>query len=255
MRLKGKTAFITGAGKGIGQAVAMRFASEGAAVGLLDIDREALEHTRAEIEAAGGQCHTHHADVRSSAEVRSAIDRTAERFGGLDILVANAGVAVPGSVVDMAEEELDRVLEINFKGVFRVNKYGIPHLLKRGGGSVINIASTQGWRGFPGWSGYAATKGAIIALSRQVAMEYSKQKIRCNSIAPGAIDTPMNEWVFAQAEDPAAERAKWDKDNPLGRIGTGEDIARAALYLASDDSEWVTGTCLVVDGGQLAGNG
>lgn len=255
MRLKGKVAFITGAGKGIGQATAVRFASEGAVLGLLDRDAEALKDTQRQVEAAGGQCSIFPADVRSSAAVRSAIDQTAQRFGGLDILVANAGVAIAGSVVDMPEENLDQVLEINLKGVFRVNKYGIPHLLERGGGAVINIASTQGWRGFPGWAGYAATKGAIIALSRQVAMEYSKQKIRCNSIAPGAIDTPMNEWVFAQADDPAAERAKWDEGNPLGRIGTGQDIARAALYLASDDAEWVTGTCLVVDGGQLAGGG
>jgi NAD(P)-dependent dehydrogenase (short-subunit alcohol dehydrogenase family) len=255
MRLKGKVAFITGAGKGIGQAIALRYASEGAVLGLLDMDAVALQATQQQIASAGGECSTYPVDVRSSADVQAAIDQTAERFGGLDILVANAGVAIPGSVVEMSEDDLNRVVDTNFKGVFRVNKYGIPHLLHRGGGSVINIASTQGWRGFAGWSGYAATKGAIIALSRQVAMEYSKQKIRCNSIAPGAIDTPMNEWVFAQAEDPLAERAKWDQDNPLGRIGTGEDVARAALYLASDDSEWVTGTCLVVDGGQLAGSG
>lgn len=255
MRLKDKVAFITGAGKGIGQSTALLFAQEGASLGLLDLDAQALKQTQQRIESTGGQCSIFPVDVRSSDDVRAAIDQTSERFGGLDTLVANAGVAVPGSVVDMSEEELERVLDINFKGVFRVSKYGIPHLLERGGGSVINITSTQGWRGFPGWSGYAATKGAIIALSRQVAMEYSRQNIRCNSIAPGAIDTPMNEWVFAQAEDPVAERKKWDEENPLGRIGTGDDIARAALYLASDDAEWVTGTCLVVDGGQLAGSG
>jgi NAD(P)-dependent dehydrogenase (short-subunit alcohol dehydrogenase family) len=188
-------------------------------------------------------------------QVRAAIDRTAETFGGLDILVANAGVAIPGSVVDISLEDWQRVLSVNLYGVFHVNKYGIPHLIRRGGGSVINVTSTQGWRGFPGWSGYAATKGGIIALTRQVAMEYSKQHVRANSIAPGAIDTPMNEGVFAAAPDPAAERRKWDEDNPLGRIGRADDIARAALYLASDDAEWVTGTCLVVDGGQLAGSG
>ncbi|MCC7450244.1 MAG: SDR family oxidoreductase [Anaerolineae bacterium] len=255
MRLNHKVAFITGGGKGIGQAIARLFAAEGACVTILDVDAPALENTAAQIRANGGNCLTYQGSVTSSADIRDALAQTNEQFGGLDILVSNAGVAIPGSVVDISEEDWDRVFDINLKGAFRVSKYGIPYLLKRGGGAVINIASTQGWRGFPGWSGYAATKGAIIALSRQVAMEYSKQRVRCNSIAPGAIDTPMNEGVFAQAADPAAERRKWDENNPLGRIGQGDDIARAALYLASDDGEWVTGTCLIVDGGQLAGSG
>ncbi len=253
MRLSGKVAFITGGGKGIGQATAMLFAAEGAAVTILDIDQAALDKTCAQISADGGQCLPCHGSVTSSQDVINALSETEKRFGGIDILVANAGVAIGGSVTDISEDDWDRVIDTNLKGVFRVAKYGIPHLLKRGSGAVITISSTQAWRGFPGWSGYAATKGGIIALSRQIAMEYSKQKIRCNSIAPGAIDTPMNEGVFAAAPDPAAERRRWDEGNPLGRIGRAEDIARAALYLACDDGEWVTGTCLVVDGGQLAG--
>ncbi len=178
----------------------------------------------------------------------------AERaFGGVDILVANAGIALGGSVVAMSEADWQHVLDVNLGGVYRVSKYGIPLLLKRGGGSIINVTSTQALRGYPGWAGYAASKGAIISLTRQIAMEYSKQKIRCNAIAPGAIDTPMNEKVFGDAPDPDAERQKWADATPLGRLGTGDDIARAALYLASQDSDWVTGTCMVVDGGQLAG--
>lgn len=255
MRLNEKAAFITGAGKGIGQAVALVFAREGAQVALFDRDAAALADTLAQIEACGGRALTFDGDVASAAAVQAAIDTAAEAFGGLDILVSNAGVAIPGSVVDISLEDWQQVLGINLNGVFHVSKYGIPHLMKRGGGSVINLASTQGWRGFPGWSGYAASKGAIIALSRQVSMEYAGHKIRCNSIAPGAIDTPMNEWVFSQSPDPAAERAKWDEENPLGRIGRADDIAAAALYLASDESAWVTGICLTVDGGQLAGSG
>jgi len=255
MRLTNKVAFITGGGNGIGKAIALCFASEGACIGILDIDALALEATTKQITVSGGTCLPYHGNVNSSKDIIDALAKTNDQFGGLDILVSNAGVAIPGSVTEISEEDWDMVIDINLKGAFRVSKYGIPYLLKRGGGSVINVASTQGWRGFPGWSGYAATKGAIIALSRQIAMEYSKNHVRCNSIAPGAIDTPMNDWVFAQAPDPAAERNKWDQNTPLGRIGRGDDIARAALYLASDDGEWVTGTCLVVDGGQLAGSG
>lgn len=255
MRLENKVAFITGAGKGIGATIAQRFAGEGAAVSLFDIDRAALDQTTRAIKDCGGRCLGFCGDVASSADIETAMGRAAEAFGGLDVLVANAGVAIPGSVVDISLEDWNRVLSVNLNGVFHVSKYGIPYLLRRQGGSVINITSTQGWRGFPGWSGYAATKGGIIALTRQVAVDYSKQRVRVNSIAPGAIDTPMNEWVFNQSADPAAERRKWDEDNPLGRIGRADDIARAALYLASDDSEWVTGICLVVDGGQLAGSG
>src|ERR1041385_5647769 len=203
MRLANKVAFITGAGKGIGKAIALCFASEGACVTILDVDAAALDATAKEI---GANCLSYHGDVTSSKDISDALAKTNDQFGGLDILVSNAGVAIPGSVSEISEEDWDRVIDINLKGAFRVSKYGIPYLLKRGGGSVINIASTQGWRGFPGWSGYSATKGAIIALSRQIAMEYSKQHIRCNSIAPGAIDTPMNEQVFADAPDPAAER-------------------------------------------------
>jgi len=255
MRLQGKAAFVTGAGKGIGRAVALLFAREGAQVALFDRDHDALADTQQQISTAGGKALSFDGDVSDAAAVQAAVDTAAERFGGLDFLVANAGVAIPGSVVDISLEDWQRVLGINLNGVFHVSKYGIPHLIRRGGGSVINVASTQGWRGFPGWSGYSASKGAIIALSRQVSMEYAGKKVRCNSIAPGAIDTPMNEWVFSQAADPVAERAKWDEQNPLGRIGLAEDVANAALYLASDESSWVTGICLTVDGGQLAGSG
>ena len=191
--------------------------------------------------------------MANSDAIKHALEATAKEWGGIDILVANAGVAIGGSVVDIAEEAWSRVLNVNLGGVFRLSHFGIPYLSQRGGGSIINLTSTQALRGYPGWAGYAASKGAIIALTRQVAMEYSAQKIRCNAIAPGAVDTPMNEGVFAAATDPAAERQRWADRTPLRRLGIAPDIARAALYLASDKSDWVTGTCMVVDGGQLAG--
>lgn len=253
MRLKDRVAVVTGSGVGIGRAIASLFASEGALVTLYDINADTVKETARLIESNGGQCLPIQGDVTDPAGVNEALESTAQKWGGIDILVANAGIAVGGSVVDMSEAEWNRVMNTNLGGVYRVSHFGIPYLMKRGGGAIVNLTSTQALRGYAGWSGYAASKGAIIALTRQVASEYSAHKIRCNCIAPGAVDTPMNEGVFAAAPDPDAERAKWAALTPLRRLGVAEDIARAALYLASDDSDWVTGICMPVDGGQLAG--
>lgn len=252
MRLKERVAVVTGSGAGIGRAIAMLFAEEGAAVALYEVNSDSLEQTKHLIESRGGTCLAIHGDVTNPDSIQQALETTAQKWGGIDILVANAGIAVGGSVVDMSEEEWEKVMNTNLGGVYRMSHFGIPYLMMRGGGAIVNLTSTQALRGYAGWAGYAASKGAIISLTRQVAAEYSAHKIRCNCIAPGAVDTPMNEAVFAAAPDPNAERALWAARTPLGRLGLAEDIAHAALFLASDASDWVTGICMVVDGGQLA---
>jgi NAD(P)-dependent dehydrogenase (short-subunit alcohol dehydrogenase family) len=254
MKLNGKIAVITGAGAGIGRGIATRFAREGAAMALLDKDIDGLKETLQQIENQGGaDCLLLEGDVSVSDDVQNVVEQAAQKWGGIDLLVANAGVAMAGSVTEMAEDRWKQVIDINLGGVYRLSHFGIPHLLKRGGGSIVNLTSTQAMRGYPGWSGYAATKGAIISLTRQVASEFAEKNIRCNSIAPGAVDTPMNEGVFNAGGSPDELRQHWADLTPLRRLGESEDIANAALFLASDESSWMTGTCMVVDGGQLAG--
>src|SRR5690242_5017845 len=176
MRLKDRVAVVTGSGVGIGRAIATLFASEGAAVTLYDINADTVNETAKLIESNGGQCLPIQGDVTDPKGVSAALDSTAQKWGGIDILVANAGIAVGGSVVDMSEAEWNKVINTNLGGVYRVSHFGIPYLLKRGGGAIVNLTSTQALRGYAGWSGYAASKGAIIALTRQVASEYSAHK-------------------------------------------------------------------------------
>jgi meso-butanediol dehydrogenase / (S,S)-butanediol dehydrogenase / diacetyl reductase len=248
-KLTGKACAVTGGAAGIGRAIAERLVEEGARVGIADIDTSGAEQVAKQISDAGGQAFGVHVDVSRAEQMRAFVDATAERFGRLDGIVNNAGVAVGGSVVDLDEPDWERVLAVNLKGVWLGMKYAIPHLRAAGGGSIVNMSSVQALVGFPGWAGYAATKGAIISLSRQAAVEYGTDGIRVNCLAPGTIMTPMNEEIFRTAADPEALIENWNSSHALGRFGQPAEVAAAAAFLLSDDAAFITGDCLRVDGG------
>jgi NAD(P)-dependent dehydrogenase (short-subunit alcohol dehydrogenase family) len=246
MRLSGKVAIITGAGSGIGAATARRFALEGARVVAVDI-------TGAEGKIAdelGEHAIAVHADVANADDVRLMIDAALERFDRVDILVNNAGIeGDQAPTAECTEENFDRVVAVNLRGVFLGMKYGIPAMLASGGGSIINTASVAGLVGFAGIPAYCASKGGVIQLSKTAALEYADRNIRVNAVCPGVIWTPMVERFSGGTEE---GRAQMSALEPVGRLGTAEEVAELILYLASDESTFVTGAAIPIDGGFVA---
>lgn len=248
MRLANKTALITGAASGMGRVAADLFAKEGAQVIAADISEAALAETVAKVKANGGAIVGVAMDVRSAESVRRGIEQGTKAFGRLNVLYNNAGIFPDEdtSVVDTEEAVLDHVLDVNLKGVWNCCKYGIPELLKAGGGSIINVASFVALMGCTvPQDAYTASKGAVLSLTRSLAVQYGRYGIRANAICPGPVLTPLLESLFPSEE----ERLKRLNRIPLGRFGRAEDIVYAAIYLASDESSWTTGTTFVIDGG------
>ncbi len=248
MRLKDKVILITGAGSGIGKAASLIFADEGARIVANDLVGDTLARTVEEVRKAGGEIVGVAGDVAQPADVERAIREGVRAFGKVNVLYNNAGISPDKdtSVVETPEATLQQVLDVNLKGVFLCCKYGIPALLDAGGGSIINIASFVALLGctIP-QDAYTASKGGVLALTRSLAVQYGRNSIRANAICPGPIETPLLRQILS---DPAKRELRLNRI-PLGRFGRPEDVVYAGLYLASDESSWVTGTTFVVDGG------
>lgn len=248
MRLTDKVVLITGAGSGMGRVAAGVFSKEGAAIVATDFAEKSLAQTVDEVKAAGGKILGIPGDVSKGADVKRAVTEGVKAFGKLNVLYNNAGIFPDddNSVEDTPEETLQRTLDVNLKGVFLCCKYGVPELAKAGGGSIVNIASFVALVGCTvPQDAYTASKGGVLALTRSLAVQYGKKQIRANAICPGPIETPLLRQILS---DPAKRNLRLNRI-PLGRFGRPEDVVYAGLFLASDESSWMTGTTFVVDGG------
>jgi len=250
VRLENKVALITGAGSGFGEGIAKRFAEEGAKVACVDLNGANAERVAAAIEAAGGEAIAVAADVAKRADSQAMVDRTVEAFGRLDILVNNAGISHRNQpMLDVAEEELDRIYAVNVKAIYLAAYAAVPLFRKQGGGVILNTASTAGLRPRPGLTWYNASKGAANILTKSMAVELAPDRIRVNALCPVAGETAMLE-TFMGRPDSDEARAPFIASIPLGRLSTPADIANAALYLASDEASLITGVLLEIDGGR-----
>jgi NAD(P)-dependent dehydrogenase (short-subunit alcohol dehydrogenase family) len=251
--LTGKRALITGGASGIGRATALLFAREGAAVSVVDVNEAGGQAVAQMIVDEGGQALFVRCDVTQAGDCQRTMQQTVDELGGLDVLFNNAGIIRRASVLETSEEEWDRVMAVNVKSVFLLSKYAIPVMVQAGGGVIINTASGWGLVGGRKAAAYCASKGAVVLLTKAMALDHGGQNIRVNCICPGDTDTPMLRDEAQQLGEPDDRFLAEAAQRPLQRIGRPVDIAQAALYLASDASSFVTGAALVVDGGGLAG--
>ena len=262
-RLEGKVAIVTGAASGIGRASAIRFAAEGAAVGCTDIESNGLEETVSTIRGAGGEAIAIITDIADESQVEGMVSEVRDAYGPVKVLYANAGIAGAGTAADISMEQWSRVISINLTGVWLSSRYCLPQMIDSGGGSIINQSSLGALMGVPGIASYAAAKGGVIGLTKQMAVEYGPMNIRVNAICPGTVPTPLVERTYAERAGFSLDSGNPDETSyeellevatervPLARMGTVDEIAALALYLASDESAWTNGAVIPIDGGML----
>lgn len=252
-KLAGRVGLISGTATGIGRAGALLFAREGAALVTLDVNEEQGRQTVAEIQAAGGRATFVHGDVSSAADVERAVRAAVEMYGKLDLLWSNAGIGVFKNIVDTTEEEWDRIVGVNLKGAYLIARFGIPELLRAGGGTYVLTASVSSFVGGKEWAAYCATKGGVLMLCKAMALDYAEQNVRINCVCPGSTDTPLQEADMRRRTIPYEQAVREDKAaHPMNRYARPEEVARVALFLSCDDSSFTTGSAVVVDGGLTA---
>ena len=244
-----KVALVVGGGSGIGKAAALLFSKKGASVGIVDINSAAARKTEEEIIEAGGKAKSFPADVTDPTQAKRVIDELILQFGRLDFICNSAGIQTYGTVESTDIEVWDRTFDVSVKSIFLISKYGIPEIRKQGGGAIVHISSVQGIRSQRNVSAYAASKGAVIALTRSMAMDYAKENIRVNCICPGAIDTPLLRYGAAEHGPLQQILSEWGAKHPIGRIGQAEEMAATVLFLCSPDASFIQGQAIVADGG------
>lgn len=249
MRLQGKVALITGAGVGIGRATAILFAKEGAKVGINSLTPDHGEETLRRVREAGGEGIYIQGDISRAADAERAVAETVRAFGKLDILFNNAGIVIPGRIDNTSEEDWDRTMAVNLKGVFLASKYAVRQMQRNGGGVIIHNASVVALKGVKDRAPYTASKGGVWALTKAMAADYIGEKIRVNCICPGTTYTPSLQQRIDSSPDPEAALANFISRQPMGRLGKEEEIAAGVLYLASDEGAFITGATLLIDGG------
>jgi NAD(P)-dependent dehydrogenase (short-subunit alcohol dehydrogenase family) len=251
-RLEGRSAIVTGGGSGLGECISHRLAAEGAMVAVADVDEPSAQLVAAAIVQAGDDAEPMTVDVTQEGEVAAMVDSVAERTGSVDLLVCSAAIEVRASLADTTDENWQRVLDVNLKGPFLCLKHTIPAMVRAGGGSAILLGSVLGAIGSPGYAAYCASKGALVNLAKQAAIEHAPDQVRVNVVSPSASETGLFIRVAESTSDPEGIKAMVAERTPMRRLATAMDVTNAVLYLASDESAYVTGTVLPLDGGMAA---